>query len=135
MKTTNVKTSRELLTYNTSCKMYDSEMLEHFRISKKFHEENKSLFETGDVSKIDAKFEEDYKSRQSTIVVLNYLEVISIGINQLIIDEEFMKQFFKTIFKENLGRYGTYIDRVRVKKGNTIYQNFTLVSERWRAEG
>lgn len=126
-----VKTSKELLTYNTACKMYDKEMLEHFRVAKIFYEKNKSLFVTGDSPAIDKLFESDWLSRQSLIVTLNYLEVISIGVNQGIIDEEFIKQFFLTIFKDNHGRYGPYLEGVRITRGSSIYSHFTTLAKSW----
>lgn len=129
-----IQTAKELLTYNTSCKMYDKEMLEHFRVAHSFYEANKSLFVTGDSHGIDKLFLADWKTRQSLVVILNYLEVICIGINQGIMDENFIKQFFSSIFRNNYGKFGPYLESMRIAKGGSVYSHFTRVAKKWDIE-
>lgn len=127
-----IKTSRETLTYNTSCKMYDENMMKHFRTSNHFYEKHKDYFHNGEGTKIDEIYAIDQDSRLSLIIILNYLESISIGVEQGIMDEVFMKQFFTTIFNKNLSRYGTYIEYLRRKDGtDRIFKDFTIVAKRW----
>ena len=68
-------------------------------------------------------------------MVLNYLEAISIGVEQRIMDEHFMKQFFTTIFRNNYNRFGPYIEYVKKQNGtNRVFNSFIELAKKWEKE-
>lgn len=131
-----VKTSREILTFNTACKMHDMEMINHFRAIKAFYQENKNLFVQNRCDEIDKLLKgEKADTRISFVVIFNYLETISIGVQQGIMDEDFMKEFFKTVFRDYYKFYGTYIEFSRKEYNSPrIYRPFTNLAEKWGKE-
>lgn len=130
-----VKTSREVLTFTTATKMYDKEMINHFRNVKTFYQTNKEFFVQNRCLEIDRLLTEETEKRVSFIVLFNYLEGISVGINQGIMDEVFMKEFFKTLFRDYSQYFGLYLDFLR-KESNSprIFRHFTALAERWNKE-
>lgn len=121
----------------TACKMHEVDTIQHFRNIKAFHTKNKNLFTDKRFSEIDTQLGtvENASIRDSFIVVFNYFEGISIGIEQGIMDEIFMKEFFKTLFNDCANDYGTYIEYLRVeRKSSRIFHRFTALAQRWGAE-
>lgn len=130
-----VKLGRETQTFNTACKMYEADMITHFKNIKLLYRNNKSLFTESKFGEIDTKFKEQPDTRVSFIVIANYFEGISIGIEQGIIDEVFMKEFFKTIWRDFYNEYGTYIEYMKVEyKSQRIFWKFTSLAKKWNKE-
>lgn len=109
--------------------------MNNFRILRTFYAENSNSFLQSNWQEIEQLWKVHPDSRTSFIIIFNYLETISIGIEQEIMDEIFMKEFFKTIFKEYLSKYGTYLDYIRRVQSDRIYRNFTKMALKWNEEG
>jgi hypothetical protein len=126
-----IKNSRETLTFTIACKMHDIEMINHFKAVKSFYEKHKqNIANNGDA--VNQALKEDTETWGSLIVAFNYLECIAIGVQQGIIDEEFIKTFFKTIFRDYNNFYGNYFVYLRKERNsNSTYKNFTDLANKW----
>lgn len=130
-----VKSSREILTFNTACKMHDVNTIEHFRKIKTFYVLNKTLISDGKFKEFDTLLTKEIDVRVSFIVIFNYFECISIGIEQGIMDETFMKSFFKTVFIHNLNTFGPFIDFMKKEyNADRMFWKFTELATKWKSE-
>ena len=130
-----VKTSRDVLTFNTASKTHDPAMIKNFRIIKEFYKKNKDLINGNQLDAFNKLLNEDTETRASFISIFNFFECVSLGILQGIIDEKFTKEFFKTIFSEFNTYFGAYIEYTRKEFGTPrIFRNFTNLAERWNKE-
>ncbi|MEO9021058.1 MAG: DUF4760 domain-containing protein [Ginsengibacter sp.] len=130
-----VKSSKEILTYSTANKMHENELMSNFQAVRIFYSENEGCFKDANWTKIDDFWKEKKEARLSFIIILNYLECISIGVEQNIMDEMFMKEFFKTLFIDYLIKYGTYIDHMCAEqKTNRIFKHFVKLATKWKNE-
>jgi len=130
-----IKVSRETLTFTTSCKMHEAETILHFKTLKGFYDNHRGRFVTGNFIEVQRAFKDDPNARTSFIVLFNYFEGISIAVQQGIMDEGFMKEFFKTVFIEYHKYFGGYINHLRNEsKSQRIFWRYTQVAEKWRNE-
>ena len=129
------KNSRDVLTFTTACKVHERDMILHFKNIKTFYLDNKQLFDQNKMDSVDALLKADTEIRMSVIAIFNYLECIALGMEHGIMDEDFMKEFFKTIFRDYFQYYGSYIIFQRNEyRSPRIFRNFTNVAERWAGE-
>ena len=129
------KASRELLTFTTASKMHENELMNNFKVIREFYAENSQLFLESRWNEIDALWKSSPNKRFSFIIIFNYFESISIGLEQDIMDETFMKEFFKTVFRDYLLKYGTYLDYERIThRSDRIYQSFTRIATKWKSD-
>jgi hypothetical protein len=64
--------------------------------------------------------------------MLNFLESISLGVLQGIMDEEFIKGFFGSVFKNQYNTYIVFIEyRRREKQNPKIWNSFTTLAFKW----
>mgnify|MGYP001793455455 FL=1 len=128
-----VQSAKETLTFNTACKMHDEKMIMHFKKVRNFYIENKTLFDQSKMDEIDKRITPD-ENWISFIIVFNYLESIAIGINQYIMDEDFIKEFFKSLYLELYYNYGTFIVHLRKERGvQDIFKGFTDLAINWES--
>jgi hypothetical protein len=128
------KSLKETLTYNTSCKMHEPEMMRHSMAIKKFYDDNIQIFRENRCAEIENLLKEDTGVRLSFIIMMNYFEAVSVGIEQGIMDERFIKEFFKTIFTNYLTRFGSYIEYIKQTAGQRVFKSFIKVASRWTVE-
>ena len=127
-----IKSSQELLTFNTAAKMHDVDFMLNSSKVRKFYVANSQLFTEKKWKELETQWN-DTGIRTAFMTLLNYLEAISIGINQNIMDEDFMKAFFETMFRSYYLKYIGYIDHLRMENNSDkIFCSFTEVAERWR---
>lgn len=128
------KTSRDVLTYNTAVEWYKNPLVEYQKLTIKFKKQftaSKSLRTVSDFDLfIDDPANLEYKEALKGL--LNYFETISIGAYKGLIDNDFIKDFFSSIFKIFYTDYFFYIDSIRqVKNVPTMWINFTNLAEEW----
>lgn len=127
-----VQSTRETLTFTSSCKMHEAETILHFKVLKGFYDDHRSIFIQANYVEIQRRFKENPQARMAFIVLFNYFEGISIGVQRGIMDEEFMKEFFKTVFIEYHKYFGGYISHLRHQsQSQRVFWRFTQVAEKW----
>lgn len=129
-----VKNTRDTLTFSTACKMFTTEMMKHSTKVKNFYMTNSHLFKERRWRDVDSIFEKDADIRLSYIIMLNYFEATCIGIEQNIVDEDFLREFFEPIFINYYNRFGTYIEYSAEGAGKKVFKDFIGVSKRWNDE-
>lgn len=130
-----IKASRDLLTFSTACKMHENELMCNFRNVREMYALNEDYFFQSKWQDVEKLWKESPDTRTSFVIVFNYFEAISLGIEKEIMDEEFMKGFFKTIFREYSSKYGTYLEYIRNKEKNErIFQHFTKLVIKWNVD-
>ena len=80
--------------------------------------------------------ENDEQARSALVSILNYFECISLGVIHVILDESFIKDYFKSIYRTYLNNYSFYIEHRRnVHNSPMAWINYTTLAEKWRKEG
>ncbi|HTN38158.1 MAG TPA: DUF4760 domain-containing protein [Arachidicoccus sp.] len=126
------KVSKEILTFSTATKSYDSHMTQCFAKIHLFYDENINLLQNGQHGLFEQKINADIEVKSAWLIVLNYFECICAGIDQGIMDEEFMREFFQTIFKNYQRMFSNYIDYLRrERKTERIFSHFTQTCQKW----
>lgn len=126
------KSAKDTLTYNTACKMHDTNMLSHSKNVKLFYLNNKELFIAGKHQDISDSLSAQEETRMSFLALFNYFEGIAIAIDQGIIDEVFMKRFFNSVFRDYYNYYDNHFVYIRKEnKSSEIFINFTNLASNW----
>ncbi len=129
------KSTRDTLTFTTACRMHEADTISHFKNIKQLYLNNKTLFLEGKHPEIIDILAGDEPVRISFIVIFNYLESIGIGIDQGIMDESFMKKFFKSLFRDYNGYFGTHFEYLRRENHSPdLFLNFTKLANKWTHE-
>lgn len=77
--------------------------------------------------------EENIEYRSAVIFVMNYFENLAEGILKEVLDEEIVKDIFKTMFIKYLDNLKPYIDHLEKREGEAgIYKSFKKVAESWK---
>ncbi|MFZ6023208.1 MAG: DUF4760 domain-containing protein [Bacteroidota bacterium] len=118
-----VKTSRETLSFNVACEWYKPPMAEYMKTAAKFYLQHKQLIEETNAKKFhdELEKEENENAKIALFGILNYLESIALAVKQEIMDEDFIKGFFATVFASNYNSYLFYIEyRRKIKQNQRI---------------
>ncbi len=127
--------TRDTLTFTCSCKMHEADTILHFKALKVFYDTHRASFAAANYATVKRLFREQQEARIAFIVLFNYFEGISIGLQQGIMDEAFVKEFFRTVFIEYHQYFGGYIHYLRNDmRSQRVFCRFTEVAERWRQE-
>lgn len=129
-----IKSSRDLLSFNTALEWQREYMVKNQNLARNFYLKYKHLLDDGKLRKFQAQLDRDENedSYSALLCVLNFLESICLGVKQGIMDEDFIRGFFGTLFILYYTRYVSYINfRRREKQNNKIWNNFTTLSEKW----
>lgn len=129
-----IKSSKDLLSFNIAMEWQKEHMTKNLAILYKFYCKNKSLLEDGKCRKFQKRLDspEYEESYSSLLVVLNFMESVSLAVKQGIMDEEFIKGFFGSVFIMQYNRYQPYIEYRRKNIQNPkIWENFTYLSNKW----
>jgi len=126
------KNSVDTLTFTVASKCHDTEMIGHFKAMKKFYFTHKDVIQKRDLKNFHDSLEQDDATKTSVVAVLNYFECISLGIQQELMDETFMKDFFASLFRVHYNYYLPYIEFIRTENSAPkLFVNFTNLAKRW----
>jgi len=127
------KASQKNISYLVASEWQKETILNHLKVTRILFEKNKHLIYGNRSGEFFDIVEHDEQARAALISIFNFLECVALGIYQEILDEEFMKLFFRGIFKSYLNDYQFYIE-YRRKKNNTpdTWINFTELAMKWR---
>lgn len=129
-----VKLSREKLSFNIATEWHKEPMVNYMKILKEFLKKHEPLLKENDAKNFHDTIENEnnIEEKKALIAVFNYFESISLGVKQGIMDEEFVKGFFGSIFVQYCQEYSFYIEyRRRIKKNQRIWNNFTILANKW----
>lgn len=130
-----IKLSRETLTFNTTGKMHEPATIGHFKILKEFYEAHQQDFRQAAYQKVQASLKQDTEARIAFIVLFNYFESIALGVLQGIMDEDFMKAFFKTVFTEQFQLFEGFLEYLRTDtRSERLFWRFSQLAKKWKTE-
>jgi hypothetical protein len=126
------KFSRLHASFNVSCEWSKPTMVENLKITKKLHNQHKHLCDENRAKDFFEILEKDEEARSALVSILNYLELLAVGIEEGILDETMIKKYFKTMFYRYLSNYGFYIDyRRKIYNNPTAWEYFTAMATKW----
>jgi len=128
-----IRTTKLALSYSASSEWHKPTMVENLKITKLLYDEYKNLTEDNKAVDFFNILEKDESARSALVSILNYFESISLGIRHELMDEEYMRNYFKTVYSLYLNNYGFYINhRRRMYNSPEIWINFTNLAEDWK---
>jgi len=128
------KTSRDVLSFNVANEWHKVNMVEAQKVAKKFLRKCQPLLLDNNAKKFHDELEDERnENRKAALIsIFNYFESLSLGVKQGIIDEQFIRGFFGSIFESYYNEYIFYIEyRRRVKKNAKIWIHFTQLAQKW----
>lgn len=130
-----VQTQKELLTFSTASLAYKTETVLQLGQLHAFYNKHELKFENNLMSDVYDEVKKDGDTNIAMIVIFNYFESISIGMEQGIMDESFMKGFFKTSFIGIYNKFGCYIEFLQIKNNSSrIFWKYVAISKKWKFE-
>lgn len=129
-----IKSSKEVLSFNIAMEWQREYMTKNLEILREFYLKHKCLLENQNCNEVQSKLDKPKYNDHYTslLVVLNFLESVSLGVKQGIMDEEFIKGFFESVFALQYSRYNSYIEyRRSTKNAPKLWINFTDLSKKW----
>lgn len=128
------KATRELTTFNTANEWHKSPLNEYqkesIRFEKKFID-SKAVRTANDFEGY-INDPDNLVFKESLKGILNHFECVAIGTYNGQIDKDFIRRFYKSIFRIYYVDYLFYINSLRsVKKNEDIWVNFTNLAEEW----
>ena len=129
-----IKSSRDLLSFNIAIEWQKEFLSKNTFELYKFYIKYKSLLENGLMQDFQNELDKDENEEfyNSLLTVLNFLESVCLGVKQGIMDEDFIKGFFQSVFSVNYSRYKVYIEyRRNLHQNANIWKNFTELNEKW----
>jgi hypothetical protein len=122
-------------TYNAIGEWHASPMMDYSKICKEFESKNEYQLLKDDIEMFMHEFNKsiNFEYRKSLICILNYFESMAAGIGEDLMDEVFMRKFFRKIFFEFYDTYFPFIqERRRINNDDEIWQEFTTLVQRWK---
>ena len=122
-------------TYSAIGEWHVSPMMDYSKICKEFESKNEYHLLKDDIDAFMREFNKDinFEYRRSLICILNYFESMSVAVSEDLMDELFMKKFFRNIFFEFYNVYFLFIEaRRKEKNDHEIWLEFTTLVQRWK---
>jgi hypothetical protein len=122
-------------TYNVIREWHTSPMIDYSKICKEFESKKEYELLQNDIGAFMQEFNNsiNLEYRKSLICILNYFESVAAAISEELMDELFMKKYFRIIFVDFYDNYIPFIrERRRMKNDHEIWDEFTTLVERWK---
>ena len=122
---------KKLHAFKVSSLWFRPDMANHVELSRKFLREHKDkLLSHKPISEFISELESNIESRKAVTCVLNYFENLSLLIKNDLVDEESLKQCFKTLFIDYLNILRKYIDEIQ-KESKRFLMNYEEIATKW----
>lgn len=106
-------------------------MANHVELSRKFLREHKEkLQDHKPIQEFIDELENNIEARKAVICVLNYFENLALLIKNDLVDENCIKDCFKTLFIDYLNILRKYIDEVQ-KESKRHLINYEEIAKKW----
>jgi mRNA-degrading endonuclease RelE of RelBE toxin-antitoxin system len=117
--------------FHVSSLWFKPDMANHVELSRKFLREHKDKLQNHKpISEFISELESNIEARKAVICVLNYFENISLLIKNDLVDENCIKQCFKTLFIDYLKLLRNYIDEIQ-KESDRFLMNYEEIAKKW----
>ena len=130
--------ARRILTYNTAVEWHKPPIVTYMSTITKYALDIEKFTNKKDIDGFwnYLLLPENLEVRAAISSIFNYFESISLGIEKKLIDEEFVRQFFDSLFSDFYKEYGFYIDfrREKIDKDQEAWRRFTNFAVKWDKE-
>jgi hypothetical protein len=130
-----IRVSKSSTTFKAMKEWNSSPMIDYMKICKDFQNKKEYKLLKNDIAAFIVEFEKpvNQEYQKSLFCILNYFETMAVGINEDLMDEEFMRKYFCNIFFEFYDTYYPFIKGIRkTKKDFSILSEFTNLVNKWR---
>ena len=130
-----MRVRKSAATYKAMVEWHVSPMVDYSKTCKEFESRNEYQLLKDDIEMFMQEFNKsiNFEYRRSLICILNYFESMAVAISEDLMDESFMKKFFRNIFFEFYDAYFLFIEeRRKMKNDHEIWYEFTTLVERWK---
>lgn len=130
-----MRVSKCSATYKVMREWHTSPMMDYSKICKEFESKKEYQLLQDDIEMFMHEFDKNInlEYRKSLICILNYFESIGVGISEDLMDELFMKKYFRKLFYDFYDTYFHFIqERRRMNNDDEIWQEFTTLVKRWK---
>jgi hypothetical protein len=123
-------------TFKAIGEWYVSPMLDHIKICKDFECKKEYQLLKNDIAAFIVELEKpvnlDY--RKSLFCIFNYFESTALAVNEGLMDELFIKKYFRGTFFEFYDAYFLFIEiRRKIKNDQEIFSEFTNLVNKWKS--
>jgi len=122
--------AKTIYSFEASTLWFKPDMARNVELSRKYLLENKDKLMHGPVIDVIKGLDEDVETRKSVVCVLNYFENLSLMIKNNIVDEDSIKNCFKTVFLDYFKVLRLYIDEVQ-KTSARYLMNYEDIAKKW----
>lgn len=117
--------------FQVSSLWFKPDMANHVELSRKFLREHKEkLQDHKPIQEFIDELENNIEARKAVICVLNYFENLALLIKNDLVDENCIKDCFKTLFIDYLNILRKYIDEVQ-KESKRHLINYEEIAKKW----
>jgi hypothetical protein len=130
-----IRVSKCSTTFKAMQEWNSASMIDYVKFCKDFQNRKEYKLLKNDTAAFIVEFEKSVNQeyRKSLLCILNYFESMAVGVNEDLMDEEFVKKYFENAFFEFYDTYYPFIKGLRkTKKNFTILSGFTNLVNKWR---
>lgn len=130
-----IRISKCSATYKIMGEWYTSPMIEYVKNCREFENRYEYQLLKDDIVIFTRIVENNinYEFRKSIFCILNYFEVIAVGISEDLMDERFVRKYFSIIFFDFYNTYFPFIEqRRKIKNDHEIWKEFTNLVNKWK---
>lgn len=128
-----LKLKRHQYSYDIVSKINEPSMAETLQVMYEINKNRNRYFKKNDISKFKKYLGENGDKRAKMVMLINYFEHISILVKNKHVEEDIIKESFKTIFINTFTLLKPYIDDSQ-SNSRKIWINFECLAEKWSKE-
>jgi hypothetical protein len=128
-----VSLAKKTLSFSSAFEWHRDAMVAHLKIIRQLYDKNKHLIDENKSKEFSELLDSDESARSAFVCVFNFLECISLGCDEDILDEGLIKGYFGTVIIMLTRDFEFYIN-YRRKKNNApdTWIKLTLLAQKWR---
>lgn len=123
--------AKKLYAFQVSALWFKPDMATHVELSRKFLREHHAKLEAHQpISEFVEALEKDIEARKAVTCILNYFENLSLLIKNDLVEEDAIKNCFKTLFVDYHKALRKYIDEIQ-KGSKRFLMNYEEIANEW----
>jgi hypothetical protein len=128
-----LKLKRHHYSYEIVSKINEPSMAETLQVMYEINQKRDEYFKQNDISEFKKFLDENRDKRAKVVMIVNYFEHISILVKNRHVEEDIIKDSFKTVFIYTYTLLKPYIDDCQANS-RKIWINFECLAEKWSKE-
>ncbi len=129
-----ISIKRSLATFDIINNWHKEPLVSHINEMRKFEKSQHFNLINGDIDEL-MEFMHDEKNApllNSLVSILNYFETIVAGMNEGILDQQYIRRYYELIMLEYYQQYSSFITKKRSNERNQkIWTEFTRLAQDW----